>query len=402
MSAAGPAAVAGRQAGRHILVTGAGSGIGRAMALRLAAEGAQLSLLGRRIETLEAVAAEAQGPAPRCFACDVREESSTMDAVARAVAASGPLHAAVANAGIGGPNEPGTGDRFADLVQTNLFGVYHTLRAAQAHLAGPEAGRRDLVATASILARIGVPGYSGYCASKAAVTGLVRALAAELAPAGIQVNAIAPGWVETEMAWQGIRGMAEGMGQRRPGPCDRHAGRAERPHGQTRGGRRPARLVAQRRRRWRDRADARHERRRVHAVGARRPARPVPKQSRHCRRGARRVGPPPHAPRRRPNSSKRLELAGPRAFPQNATRRPFPPRARFPGFGATRPPRPVPRGIRALSRGSLGRSCELPCSPVILVPNPRPGRPGTRGRWSWLCSTSACTSKCSPRAASPA
>ncbi|MEZ6003291.1 MAG: SDR family NAD(P)-dependent oxidoreductase [Planctomycetota bacterium] len=212
MSAAGPAAVAGRQAGRHILVTGAGSGIGRAMALRLAAEGAQLSLLGRRIETLEAVAAEAQGPAPRCFACDVREESSTMDAVARAVAASGPLHAAVANAGIGGPNEPGTGDRFADLVQTNLFGVYHTLRAAQAHLAGPETGRRDLVATASILARIGVPGYSGYCASKAAVTGLVRALAAELAPAGIQVNAIAPGWVETEMAWQGIRGMAEGMG----------------------------------------------------------------------------------------------------------------------------------------------------------------------------------------------
>ncbi len=63
----------------------------------------------------------------------------------------------------------------------------------------------------SILGRIGVPGYTGYCASKTGLLGLVRALAAELAKKDVQVNAICPGWVDTEMAWEGIEGMAKGM-----------------------------------------------------------------------------------------------------------------------------------------------------------------------------------------------
>jgi NAD(P)-dependent dehydrogenase (short-subunit alcohol dehydrogenase family) len=65
---------------------------------------------------------------------------------------------------------------------------------------------------ASILARIAVPGYTGYSASKAGLLGLVRSLAAELAPANVQVNAICPGWVDTDMAWEGIGLMADGMG----------------------------------------------------------------------------------------------------------------------------------------------------------------------------------------------
>ena len=69
-----------------------------------------------------------------------------------------------------------------------------------------------MVAIASILARIGVVGYSGYCASKAGIGGLIRALAAELAPLEIQVNAVAPGWVDTDMAREGLQGMASGMG----------------------------------------------------------------------------------------------------------------------------------------------------------------------------------------------
>jgi NAD(P)-dependent dehydrogenase (short-subunit alcohol dehydrogenase family) len=97
------------------------------------------------------------------------------------------------------------------LVQTNLVGTYHCLRAAQRHLAdGP--GTRHLVVIASILARFGVPGYTGYCASKTALLGLVRALALEVAADGVQVNALCPGWVETEMAWEGIDGMAAAMG----------------------------------------------------------------------------------------------------------------------------------------------------------------------------------------------
>jgi len=118
----------------------------------------------------------------------------------------------VANAGVGGPNEDGPGDRFEDLVATNLLGTYSTFRAAQPHLApGPEP-RRHLLAVSSILARIGVPGYTGYCASKAGILGLVRALAAELAPEKVQVNALCPGWVDTSMAREGLEGMATGMG----------------------------------------------------------------------------------------------------------------------------------------------------------------------------------------------
>ena len=111
-----------------------------------------------------------------------------------------PLDALVANAGIGGPNHAGDGDRFDDIVRTNLYGTYWCIRAAEPLL--PDGGR--IVVTSSILARIGVAGYTGYCASKAALLGLVRSFAAELAPRRIQVNAICPGWVNTDMAWQGL------------------------------------------------------------------------------------------------------------------------------------------------------------------------------------------------------
>jgi NAD(P)-dependent dehydrogenase (short-subunit alcohol dehydrogenase family) len=111
-----------------------------------------------------------------------------------------PLDALVANAGIGGPNADGAGDRFDDIVRTNLYGTYWCIRAAIPHL--PDGGR--VVVTSSILARIGVAGYTGYCASKAGLLGLVRSFAAELAPRRIQVNAICPGWVDTDMAWQGL------------------------------------------------------------------------------------------------------------------------------------------------------------------------------------------------------
>jgi 3-oxoacyl-[acyl-carrier protein] reductase len=84
------------------------------------------------------------------------------------------------------------------------------LRAAQRNLApGPEA--RHLVVISSILGRFGVPGYTGYCASKTGLLGLTRALAHELAGDNVHVNAVCPGWVDTEMAWEGIDGMAGAM-----------------------------------------------------------------------------------------------------------------------------------------------------------------------------------------------
>jgi NAD(P)-dependent dehydrogenase (short-subunit alcohol dehydrogenase family) len=209
---------AGRFAGWHTVVTGAGTGIGRAIAIRLAREGAQLSLLARDTAKLEATARairDSGGAAATVLALDIRDGALVDRRFAEARERNGPIRALVANSGIGGPNGPGGpggdgGDRFADLVATNLAGTYACLRAAERHLA-PGPASRHLVVIASILARIGVPGYTGYCASKAGLLGLVRALAMELASADVQVNAVCPGWVDTEMAREGIEGMARAM-----------------------------------------------------------------------------------------------------------------------------------------------------------------------------------------------
>lgn len=192
----------------HVIVTGAGTGIGRAIALRLAGGHVSLSLMARSLPRLEDVAAQCRAAGARAVAltCDIRDDTAVAGAFGRAVEAHGPITGLVANAGVGGANTAGDGDRFGDLVDTNLTGTYRCCRAAE----GPEL--RDVVIVASILARIGVPGYTGYCASKAGLLGLTRALAAEWAPQGVHVNALCPGWVDTAMAHQGLQGMADAMG----------------------------------------------------------------------------------------------------------------------------------------------------------------------------------------------
>ncbi|HCP47923.1 MAG TPA: short-chain dehydrogenase [Deltaproteobacteria bacterium] len=203
-----------RHQDQHIAVTGAGSGIGRAVALRLAEDGARLSLFARRLPLLKETAelARAAG-ASEVFisACDITDRKRVVDVFVRGAQALGPLQALVANAGIGGRNDPGSDDRFDALVSTNLTGSYNTLRAAQRVLAEP-AEPRHLIVISSILGRIGVAGYTGYCASKAGLLGLVRALAMELASENVQVNAICPGWVDTDMAWEGLRGLGDALG----------------------------------------------------------------------------------------------------------------------------------------------------------------------------------------------
>ncbi|MDF1797659.1 MAG: SDR family NAD(P)-dependent oxidoreductase [Planctomycetota bacterium] len=195
----------------HAIVTGAGTGIGRAIAQRLSADGFAVTLSGRTESKLAETAATLSGRhlvAP----LDIVDRSAVEATFKAAADQLGAPFLVVANAGMGGPNGGPQGeDRFDELVDINLRGTYHCLRAAEPLLAkdGDEPPR--LVAISSILARIGVPGYTGYCASKAAVLGLVRAMAAELAP-DVLVNAICPGWVETDMAWEGLDGMAEGMG----------------------------------------------------------------------------------------------------------------------------------------------------------------------------------------------
>lgn len=198
---------------RHVVVTGAGTGIGRAIALRLAQEGAVVSLLARDVSRLGETARTILESGGKAFPqhCDVRDRASVDQAFAAVTQLHGPVYGLVANAGIGGPNRAGKEDRFDDLVATNLGGTYNCLRAAERHF-DDTLDTRHVVVIASILARIGVAGYTGYCASKAGLLGLVRAAAMELAPRKVQVNAVCPGWVSTEMAWHGIDGLARAIG----------------------------------------------------------------------------------------------------------------------------------------------------------------------------------------------
>ncbi len=198
--------------GRVAVVTGAGSGIGRAIALRLSACGAALGLIGRTAESLEAVAGEAKGEtwvAP----ADVADRSALDAAFGTIRDKLGPMHVVVANAGVGGPNVSGADeDPWDDIVRTNLDGAYFSLRAFERHLA-PDDGPKHAIVISSCVARFGVPGVSAYSAAKAGQLGLVRSLAVELAPKQVRVNAICPGWVETQMAEDRMRELGDAEGR---------------------------------------------------------------------------------------------------------------------------------------------------------------------------------------------
>ena len=133
--------------GKHVVVTGAGTGIGRAIARRLAHDGAVLTLVARDRGRLEQTSAML-GSRTHVVSCDIRDRGKVEKAFAAAAGALGPVHGLVAASGVGGPNEDGDDDRFDDLVLTNLNGTYYCCRSALHHLApGPErtSSRRHLV-----------------------------------------------------------------------------------------------------------------------------------------------------------------------------------------------------------------------------------------------------------------
>ena len=196
-----------RLSGKASFVTGASRGIGEAIARRFAEDGARVLLAARNLDAIERIAAELTGRGAQAFAvaCDVTDESSILSAVAAAVERFGTIDVLVNNAGLGGPTPLDDRDQDADarwdaIVATNLTAVFRMTRAASPHLS--RGGR--IINMSSVLGRFGVPSYAAYCASKHGVIGLTRALALELAPRHITVNAICPGWVETEMARQGF------------------------------------------------------------------------------------------------------------------------------------------------------------------------------------------------------
>lgn len=197
---------------KRVLVTGAGSGTGRACAIALWRTGHDVALLGRTASRLADTAAFAapSGGRARILKADLGDRRALDAALDELVRGWPWLDALVLNAGTHAPTPlegPGLQD-FDRLVEVNLAAPLRTLRRLVPHMR--DGGR--IVAVSSVLGRFGVPGYHGYCASKAGLLGLVRAMALELAPRRITVNAVVPGWVDTPMAAKGIAEQAPGMG----------------------------------------------------------------------------------------------------------------------------------------------------------------------------------------------
>jgi len=192
-------------AGRSALITGGGSGIGLECARRLVADGASVAIAGRSVERLDAARSELEGVAAAgasvaIAACEVSDERQVRDAVAIAVA-NGPegLDFVVAAAGRGGlgPIITTTLDEWDAIIATNLTGTFLTFKHAGAALA--RSGGGSMVAISSI-AGVSTHRFMGpYCVSKAAIDMLVANLADELGVAGVRVNSVRPGLVETEL-----------------------------------------------------------------------------------------------------------------------------------------------------------------------------------------------------------
>jgi 2-deoxy-D-gluconate 3-dehydrogenase len=183
------------------LVTGASRGIGRAIALAVAEAGADVALAGRTEASLCELAAEIEGRSRRAIAvaADVTSEDSVRRLFARVAETLGPIDLLVNNAGVidHAPVVDASLDAWRRVLDTNVTGTFLCTREAGAHML-PQ-GRGKIVNIASNMAFFGVPGFAAYCASKAAIVNFTRAVALEWAGHGVQVNAIAPGYVETDM-----------------------------------------------------------------------------------------------------------------------------------------------------------------------------------------------------------
>ena len=193
--------MAGELDGRVALVTGATSGIGRATALRLAKEGADVAVTGRRAELLNDVAAEVRAAGRRAIAVtgDARDEAHAHDAVARTVAELGGLTILVNNAGVigTGPVETTSLEEWRRVVDTDLTGPFLFSRAAAPVLKGRPGA--SIVNVSSVTGRRPYPNLAPYCVAKAGLDMLTECLALELAPHGVRVNAINPGVVVTNL-----------------------------------------------------------------------------------------------------------------------------------------------------------------------------------------------------------
>ena len=198
-----------------VFVTGAGRGVGRAIACRFAADGYAVAITGRSHTHVRETAADLEGTGVEALAliCDV----TARDDVARAVALTeqrlGPIDVLVNNAGIAesAPFVAMDDEMWDRTLAVNLTGTYNCMRAIAPGMFERRHGR--IINIASMAARVGFPYTAAYVASKHGVLGLTRAVALEAENRGVTVNAICPGWIDTEMTDRAVRRIAERTGR---------------------------------------------------------------------------------------------------------------------------------------------------------------------------------------------
>ena len=183
--------------GRHVLITGGGTGIGAAIARALSREGAKLSLAGRRKGPLDAMAKEL--PETAAIVADIAKEADCAAMVKAAQAAHGPIDIVIANAGAASSAPAARIDlaHWQQAIDVNLTGAFLTVSAALADVTRAPGGR--IVFIASTAGLKGYPYVAAYVAAKHGVVGLMKALSTELASKGVTVNAVCPGFTDTPL-----------------------------------------------------------------------------------------------------------------------------------------------------------------------------------------------------------
>jgi NAD(P)-dependent dehydrogenase (short-subunit alcohol dehydrogenase family) len=200
--------VSAELAGTRALITGGGSGIGRAGALALARLGCFVTVAGRTRDTLDETVALVRefGGAAAAVPCDVTDEESVVRAVAAAAGPDGRLDFGVNSAGVSGgddlrPLADYPGDRFDRMIDIDLRGTFLSMKHELRHMV--PFGRGSIVNIASGAGIVGVAGFAGYVAAKHGQVGLTKAAALDYGPVGIRVNAIAAGLVDTPLIAEG-------------------------------------------------------------------------------------------------------------------------------------------------------------------------------------------------------
>jgi NAD(P)-dependent dehydrogenase (short-subunit alcohol dehydrogenase family) len=195
-------------AGKHALITGGGTGIGLAMAQSLVAQGAQVTITGRRQEVLDAVATKGMTG----VAMDVRKESQVVDTIQAAVEARGPIQICIANAGVATGKAVHKTDMafWRDMMATNLDGAFLTIRESLGSMRQTDWGR--VIAVSSIAGIRGVPGAACYSASKHGMIGLIRSLSEDYMGTPFTFNSICPGYVDTEIITRNTESISKRAG----------------------------------------------------------------------------------------------------------------------------------------------------------------------------------------------